>query len=107
VRSSVKSKSEISFNSIFSEKNFLDEVNDKSKIENLNFNILSNIYINIELNEIIEQNLRKINTIEKENQLLKKKLCEAESLNNKLMKETSDKNNIFDDLIKKNLELSY
>ncbi len=107
VRSSVKSKSETSFNSIFSDKNFIDEVNEKSKIENLNFNILSNKHIYIEMNEIIEQNLRKINTIEKENQLLKKKLSESEGLNLKLIKETSEKNNIFEDLIKKNLELSY
>lgn len=59
------------------------------------------------MNEIVEQNFRKINSIEKENQFLRKKLSESETLNNKLMNEQNLKNQFFNDLTRKNLELSY
>ena len=59
------------------------------------------------MNDIIEQNMRRIVCSEKETQFLKKKLSEAENLNMKMMSELNDKTKVIDDLNRKNFELMF
>jgi len=80
------------------EKSFLEGVHYEKKIAALNQNI-------VKLNEIIESNIRKSIATEKETKFLTKKVRETEHLNMKLMNELSTKNQIIEDLMKKNAEL--
>jgi len=78
--------------SVFSsEKAFINDINNEKKIASLNNTIMK-------LNELLEKNMRKINSQEKEIQFTTKRLREAENLNMKMLGELSAKNQTIEQL---------